>query len=85
MNKEEIQERIKYAISNFTDGKEIFLEIIEKLEIERDIANKVIEEMAKWIFDKDYGENSLLIHRDDYYSNCIKQVIQYFKEKVEGK
>lgn len=61
------------------------MEIIEKLEIERDIANKVIEEMAKWIFDKDYGENSLLIHRDDYYSNCIKQVIQYFKEKVEGK
>lgn len=30
--------------------------------------------MAEWIFDKDYTRNSLCIHRDDYYSNCIEQV-----------
>ena len=46
MNKEEIKERISYAKSNFTDGIEIFLEIIEKLEFELNIANKVIDEMA---------------------------------------
>lgn len=44
---------------------------------------KTIYKMAKWIFDKDYIENSLLIHRDDYHSNCIKQVIEYFEKEEE--
>lgn len=50
-----------------------------KIEIEK--KDKIIILMARWIFDKDYTENSLLIHRDDYYSNCIKQVIKYFESK----
>lgn len=41
--------------------------------------------MAKWIFDKDYRENSLLIHRDDYYSNCIKQVKKHFEKLAKEK
>ena len=45
MNKEEIEERISYAKSNFTDGIEIFLEIIEKqqksLEQKESILNRV--------------------------------------------
>lgn len=54
--------------------------------LQKEIENKdkIIHEMAKWIFDKDYTENSLLIHRDDYYSNCIKQVTQYFEKKVNS-
>lgn len=51
MNKEEIEERISYAKSNFTDGIEIFLEIIEKqqksLEQKESILNKVTEECMK--------------------------------------
>ena len=56
---------------------------IAELQQENNKQNKIIDEMAKWIFNKDYTENSLLIHRDDYYSNCIKQVKQYFEKKVE--
>ncbi len=56
------------------------LVIADKKNIEKD---KIIDEMAEWIFDKDYNENSLFIDRDDYYSNCIKQVKQYFKKKAE--
>ena len=41
--------------------------------------------MAEWIFDKDYRENSLLIHRDDYYSNCIKQVKKHFEKLAKEK
>ena len=55
------------------------LVIADKKNIEKD---KIIDEMAEWIFDKDYNENSLFIDRDDYYSNCIKQVKQYFEKKV---
>ena len=51
MNKEEIEERISYAKSNFTDGIEIFLEIIEKqqkeLEQKESILDKVTEECMK--------------------------------------
>lgn len=51
MNKEEIEERISYAKSNFTDGIEIFLEIIEKqqkeLEQKESILDKVTEECRK--------------------------------------
>ena len=51
MNKEEIEERISYAKSNFTDGIEIFLEIIEKqqkeLEQKESILDKVTEEFMK--------------------------------------
>lgn len=55
------------------------LVIADKKNIEKD---KIIDEMAEWIFDKDYNENSLFIDRDDYYSNCIKRVKQYFEKKV---
>ncbi len=57
---------------------ETVLSMIEK-------RDKQIDLMAKWIFDKDYKENSLLIHRDDYYSNCIKQVKQYFEKLAKEK
>ena len=41
--------------------------------------------MAEWIFDKDYTENSLLIHRGNYYNDCIKEVKQYFEKKERKK
>lgn len=47
--------------------------------------DKIIDSMAEWIFDKDYGKNSLLIDRDDYYSNCIQKVKQYFEELAKEK
>lgn len=59
-------------------------DLIEKKQKEIENKDKTIDEMAKWIFDKDYTENSLFIHRDDYYTNCIKQVKQYFEKKVAG-
>ena len=52
-----------------------------KIEIEK--KDKIIILMARWIFNKDYTENSLLIHRDNCYSNCIKQVIKCFEKKSE--
>lgn len=61
------------------------LNIIQKQQEEIEEKDKVLHEMAEWIFDKDYGKNSLLIHRDDYYSNCVKQVIKNFEKKVEEK
>ena len=50
---------------------------------EKENKDKVINDMEDWIFNKDYTENSLLIHRDDYHSNCIKQVIEYYEKKEE--
>ena len=51
MNKEEIEERINYAKSNFTDGIEIFLEIIEKqrksLEQKESILDKVTDKLIE--------------------------------------
>lgn len=51
MNKEEIEERISYAKSNFTDGIEIFLEIIEKqqkeLEQKESILDKVTDKLKE--------------------------------------
>lgn len=64
------------VIETLSHNEEVLLEVLEK-------KDKTIDKMAKWIFDKDYVENSLLIHRDDYYSNCIKQVIEYFEKKEE--
>ena len=63
MNKEEIEERISYAKSNFTDGIEIFLEIIEKqqkeLEQKETILDKVTEECRKQM--KEYEDSILEI------------------------
>lgn len=62
MNKEEIEERISYAKSNFTDGIEIFLEIIEKqrksLEQKESILNRVtgkLEEIRRELDDDGFG------------------------------
>lgn len=63
---------------------QIVLNLIQKQQTELKKKDKTMNKMAEWIFDKDYTENSLLIHRDDYYSNCIKQVKQYFERKVEN-
>ena len=59
---------------------EIILNLINRLKKENEEKDKQIDLMAKWIFDKDYIKNSLLIHRDDCYSNCIKQVKKYFEK-----
>lgn len=84
-----MEEEIKILekITNYKDDIRIPIlgtleyEAIEHLVQAYKEGEAVIEEMARWIFDKDYIENSLLIHRDDYYSNCIKQVKEYFKTK----
>ena len=62
MNKEEIEERTSYAKSNFTDGIEIFLEIIEKqrksLEQKESILNRVtgkLEEIRRELDDDGFG------------------------------
>ena len=62
MNKEEIEERISYAKSNFTDGIEIFLEIIEKqqksLEQKESILNRVtgkLEEIRRELDNDGFG------------------------------
>lgn len=64
---------------------EIVLNLITKLQKENKEKDKQIDLMAEWIFDKDYRENSLLIHRDDYYSNCIKQVKKHFEKLAKEK
>ena len=88
MNKEEIEERIKYAKSDFTDGIEILLEIIEKLEQENNKQNKIIDEMAKeleelklWRFKREDGGELLGKYRC-YNKQDWKQ---YFEKKVEEK
>lgn len=58
------------------------LDLVKQQQEESEKKDKIIDEMAEWIFDKDYNENSLFIDRDDYYSNCIKRVKQYFEKKV---
>lgn len=63
------------------DDIQTVLNLIQKQQEEIEEKDKVLHEMAEWIFDKDYGKNSLLIHRDDYYSNCVKQVIKNFEKK----
>ena len=90
INKGKIEKAKKWL--NWCKKQKVFLpytsniiQYIDQLEQENNKLNKIIDEMAKWIFDKDYIENSLLIHRDDYYTNCIKQVKQYFEKKVEDK
>ncbi len=83
MTEEEAIKRIKFLLKDKCDceecrkNKEAYKVLLEAMEKK----DKTINKMAKWIFDRDYVENSLLIHRDDYYSNCIKQVIEYFKKK----
>ena len=68
------------------------MKIIEKLEYEQDIADKVIEEMAEYIStirncpNEDKGANLNCENRctndDNLYAECWKL---YFKRKVEGK
>ncbi len=46
---------------------------------------KMIDKMAKWIYEKDYNSQEIILicERDkDYYSNNIEKVKQHFKEKV---
>ena len=73
MNKEEIEERISYAKSNFTDGIEIFLEIIEKqqkeLEQKESILDKVTDKLKEDI--KIYGNHEERKHmcKEQLYEN----------------
>ncbi len=82
MNKEERKERISYAKSNFTDGIEIFLEIIEKLEFELDITNKVIDEMAETIC---IYRGYAITKSEDIQTLKDRVIQEYFKNKVEEK
>lgn len=68
------------CINNLYEPTKTILNLITKLQEENEEKDKQIDLMAKWIFDKDYIKNSLLIHRDDCYSNCIKQVKKYFEK-----
>ncbi len=95
MSKEDIEERIKYAKSDFTDGIEILLEIIDQLEQENNKLNKIIDEMAKQLDELQYiagPDKDCFIPRE--YSDindcvrktsCIECIKQYFEKKVEGK
>ena len=73
MNKEEIEERISYAKSNFIDGIEIFLEIIEKqqksLEQKESILDKVTDKLKEDI--KIYGNHEERKHmcKEQLYEN----------------
>ena len=73
MNKEEIEERISYAKSNFTDGIEIFLEIIEEqqkeLEQKESILDKVTDKLKEDI--KIYGNHEERKHmcKEQLYEN----------------
>ena len=91
MNKQEIEERIKYAKSNFTDGMEILLEIIERLEQENkrltntnksykgiiNKQNKINDEMAEYIVE-------LIKFNNPEELRETKEIKQYFEKKVEG-
>ena len=67
MNKEEIEERLNYANSNFIDAREIILEIIEKqqkeLEQKEYILDKVTDKLKEKLMhckeDKQLIEGSL--------------------------
>ena len=90
MNKQEIEERIKYAKSNFTDGMEILLEIIERLEQENkrltntnksykgiiNKQNKINNEMAEYIVE-------LIKFNNPEELRETKEIKQYFEKKVE--
>lgn len=79
------EDYIKIKYEDLTEMLKETINTIKKQQAELEKKDKVLYEMAEWIFDKDYSKNSLLIHRDDYYSNCVKQVIKNFEKKVEGK
>lgn len=76
---------LEMTVHTDNESVRIALNIIQKQQVEIEKQDKVMDLMADWIFNKDYCENSLLIHRDDYYSNCIKQVKQYFEKQGERK
>lgn len=90
LNKEEIEERISYAKSNFTDGIEIFLEIIEKqqkcLEQKESILNKVTDKLKEDIdflefcrdrdMDSGYGE--------DEEDRAVRVYIESILNIIEG-
>ena len=90
MNKQKIEERIKYAKSNFTDGMEILLEIIERLEQENkrltntnksykgiiNKQNKINNEMAEYIVE-------LIKFNNPEELRETKEIKQYFEKKVE--
>lgn len=80
MNKEEIEERLNYANSNFIDAREIILEIIEKqqkeLEQKETILDKVTEYIKNYIDDK---QNEYEAISESYI--CQTDEDEYIKEK----
>ena len=85
-NKQKMIDRGTYKFYEaFEINLDTALNLITKLQKENEEKDKKIDLMAEWIFDKDYRENSLLIHRDDYYSNCIKQVKKHFEKLAKEK
>ena len=88
LSKEEIEERIKYAKSNFTDGIEIFLEIIEKLEQENNKLSKMIDEMVdEYEYNARCNLNNFCdeeMRKDKCIQDCRICIKQYFEKKVGG-
>ena len=82
MNKEEIEERISYAKSNFTDGIEIFLEIIEKqqkeLEQKETILDKVTDKLKK------DANKKIPLAEDMDWVRCRKEHAQEILNIIEG-
>lgn len=87
MNKEEIEERINYAKSNFTDGIEIFLEIIEKqqksLEQKESILDKVTDKLKEDIeIDKvEWYEDGKMIEKQSKAKNVNRK--EYAREILD--
>ena len=82
MNKEEIEERISYAKSNFTDGIEIFLEIIEEqqkeLEQKESILDKVTDKLKK------DANKKIPLAEDMDWVRCRKEHAQEILNIIEG-
>ncbi len=64
LTKKEIEEKISYAKSDFTDGIEILLEIIEQLEKE----NKILKIQLKGNLDKD---KKTCFNEDGHTGKCL--------------
>ena len=68
--------------------QQTLLQYIDQLEQENNKQNKIIEEIAMWIYDKDYNNQEILLLQEryeDYYSNNLTKIKQYFEKKVEEK
>ena len=82
MNKEEIEERISYAKSNFTEAIEIFLEIIEKqqkeLEQKETILDKVTDKLKK------DANKKIPLAEDMDWVRCRKEHAREILNIIEG-